>query len=132
MVAVSGNTSEEERPREHNGNSTEYKFVFKSYSGVVSRTTDLVALMSSMFKMRTSTSDRSAAESWLIPMKCGWDKGKNKEQEEKGNENPKSGLSSNCRKWSHNDASGWHGKEKQVNRVRSSSSFTLATDVDTK
>ena len=32
-------------------------------------------------------------------MKCGWDNGKNKEQEEKGNENPKSGLSSNCRKW---------------------------------
>ena len=72
MVAVSGNTSKEERPREHNGNSTEFKFVFRSYSGVVSRTTDLVALMSSMFKMRTSTSDRSAAESWLIPMKCGW------------------------------------------------------------
>ena len=40
--------------------------------------------------MRTGTSDRSAAESWLIPMKNGWDKGKNKEQEEKGNENPKS------------------------------------------
>ena len=59
--------------------------------------------------------------------------GKNKEQEEKGNENPKSGLSSNCRKWGHNDASGWNGKEKQVNRVRSSSSSTLvATDVDTK
>ena len=32
------------RPREHNGNSTEFKFVFKSYSGVVARTTDLVAL----------------------------------------------------------------------------------------
>ena len=64
-------------------------------------------------------------------MECGWDKSKNKEQEEKGNEKPKSGLSSNCRKWGHNDASGWHGKEKQVNRVRSSSSFTLvATDGD--
>ena len=87
------------RPREYSRNSTEFKFVFKSYSGVVARTTDLVALMSSMFKMRTGTSDRSAAESWLIPMKCGWDNGKNKEQEEKGNENPKSGLSSNCRKW---------------------------------
>ena len=62
------------------------------------------------------------------------DKGKNKEQEEKkSNENPKSGLSGNLRKWGHNDASGWHGKEKQVNRVRSSSSSTLvATDVDTK
>ena len=94
-----GNTLEEERPREHNGNSTEFKFVFKSYSGVVTRTTDLVALMSSMSKMRTDTSDRSAAESWLIPIECGWDKGKNKEQEEKGNENPKSGLSGNCRKW---------------------------------
>ena len=35
--------------------------------------------------MRTGTSERS------------WDKGKNKEQEEKGNENPNSGLSSNCR-----------------------------------
>ena len=62
-----------------------------------------------------------------------WDKGKNKEQEEKGNENLKSGLSSNCRKRGHNDASGWHEKENQVNRVRSSSSSTLvATDVDTK
>ena len=51
----------------------------------------------------------------------------------KRNENPKSGLSGNCGKWGHNDASGWHGKEKQVNRVRSSSSSTLvATDVDTK
>ena len=58
MVAVSGNTSEEERPREYNGNSTEFKFVFKSYSGVVARTTDLVTLMSSMSNMRTSTSDR--------------------------------------------------------------------------
>ena len=64
-------------------------------------------------------------------MKYGWDKGKNKEQEEKGNENPKSWLSRNCRKWGHNDASGWHGKEKQVNRVRSSSSFALvATNVE--
>ena len=51
----------------------------------------------------------------------------------KSNENPKSGLSSNCRQWGHNDVSGWHGKENQVNRVRSSSSSTLvATDVDTK
>ena len=135
MVEVSGNTSEEERPREHNGNSTEFKFVFKSYSGVVARTTDLVALKSSMSKMRTDTSDRSATESWLIPIECGWDKGKHKEQKEKGNENPKSGLSSNCRRWGHKDASEWHErkKEKQVNRVRSSSSSTLvATDVDTK
>ena len=132
MVEVFGNTLKEERPRDYNRNSTEFKFVFKSYSGVVARTTDLFALMSSMFKMRTVTSDRSATESWLIPIECGWDKGKNKEQEEKGNENPKSELSSNCRKWGHNDASGWHGKEKKVNRVRSSSSSTLvATDVDT-
>ena len=131
MVEVSGNTLEEERPREYRRNSTEFKFVFKSYSGVVARTTDLVALMSSMFKMRTGTSDPSATESWLIPIECGWDKGNTKEQEEKGNENPKSGLSSNCRKWDHNDASGWHREEKQVNRVRSSSSSTLvATDVD--
>ena len=63
MVEVSGNTLEEERPREYNRNSTEFKFVFKSYSGVVARTTDLVALMSSMFKMRKGTSDRSATES---------------------------------------------------------------------
>ena len=94
----------------------------------MARTTDLVALMSSMFKMRTGTSDRSATESWLIPIECGWDKGKHKEQTEKGIEN--------CRKWGHNDASEWHErkkKEKQVNRVRSSSSSTLvATDVDTK
>ena len=62
MVEVSGNTSEEERHREHNGNSTEFKFVYKLYSGVVARTTDLVALMSSMSKMRTDTSDRSATE----------------------------------------------------------------------
>ena len=46
MVVVSGNTLVDGRPREHNGNSTEFKFVFKSYSGVVARTTDLVALMS--------------------------------------------------------------------------------------
>ena len=83
MVEVSGNTLVEERPREHNGNSTEFKFVFKSYSGVVARTTDLVALMSSMFKMRTGTFERSATESWRIPIECGWDKGNNKDQEEK-------------------------------------------------
>ena len=97
MVKLSGNTLKDGRLRKHNGNSAEFKFVFKSYSGVVARTTDLFALMSSMFKMRTGTSDRSATESWLIPIECGWDKGNNKEQEEKGNENPKSGLSSNCR-----------------------------------
>ena len=67
MVAVSGNTLEDGRLRKYNGNATEFKFVFKSYSGVVARTTDLVALMLSMSKMRTSTSDRSAAECWLIP-----------------------------------------------------------------
>ena len=80
-------------------------FVFKSYSGVVARTTDLVALKSSMSKMRTDTSDRSAAESWLIPIECGWDKGKHKEQTVKGYEN--------CRKWGHNDASEWHEKRKR-------------------
>ena len=46
MVVVSGNTLVDGRPREHNGNSTEFKFVFKSCSGVVARTTDLVILMS--------------------------------------------------------------------------------------
>ena len=114
MVAVSGNTLTDGRPREHNGNSTEFKFVLKSYSGVVTRTTDLVALMSSLSKMRTGTSERSAAEFWLMPMECGWvkskDKNKNKEQgtkkgksKGKGKGNPKSGelteLRSNCRKW---------------------------------
>ena len=70
MVEVSGNTLEEERPREYSRNSIESKFVFKSYSGVVARTTDLVTLSCQvMFKMRTGTSDRSAAESWLIPMR---------------------------------------------------------------
>ena len=107
MVAVSGNTLVNGRPREHNGNSTEFKFVFKSYSGVVARTTDLVALMSSLSKVRTGTTEWSAAEFWLIPMECGWVKSKNKEQgmekdksKRKGNENPKSGelteLRYNC------------------------------------
>ena len=72
---LSGDTLVDGRPREHNGNSTEFKFVFKSYSGVVARTTDHVALMSSLSKMRTGTSDRRNAESWLIPMKCGWGQG---------------------------------------------------------
>ena len=130
MVAVSVNTLVDGRPREHSGNSTEFKFVFKSHSGVVARTTDLVTLMSSLSKMRTSTTERSAAEFWLIPMECGWvkskDKSKNKEQgtkrgkgKGKGKENPKSGelteLRSNCRKWGHNVPSCWHGEEKQVN-----------------
>ena len=92
MVKVSGNTLVNGRPREQNGNSTEFKFVFKSYSGVVARTTDLLALKSTMSKMRTDTSDRSAAESWLIPIECDWNKGNNKEQEHKGNENLKSGI----------------------------------------
>ena len=51
------------------------------------------------------------------------------------------GLSSNCKRWGYKDASEWHGKGKQVNRVRdkagtvslgSSSSTLVATDVDTK
>ena len=83
MVEVSGNMLEEERPREYKRNSTEFKFVFKSYSGVVARTTDLVALMSSMFKMRTGTSDPRATESSLIPIECGWDKGNTKEHEKR-------------------------------------------------
>ena len=62
MVVVSGNTLVDGRPREHNENSTEFKFVFKSYSGVVARTSDLVALVSSVSKMRTGTSNGSAAE----------------------------------------------------------------------
>ena len=77
-------------------------------------------------------------------MECGWVKSKNKEQgmekdksKGKGNENPKSEelteLRGNCRTWGHNVLSCWYGKEKQVNRVRSSSSSTLvAADVDTK
>ena len=63
--------------------------------------------------MSTGTSERSAAEFWLMPMECGWvkskDKNKNKEQEPKkgkskgkGKGNPKSGelteLRSNCSK----------------------------------
>ena len=155
MEVVPGNTLVDGRPREHNGSSTEFKFVFTSYSGVVARTTDLVALMSSLSKMRTGTIERSAAEFWLIPMECGWvkskDKSKNKEQgtkkgkkQRKGQGKPKSGelteLRSNRRKWGHSVAS-WHGKEKQVNRVRnkagtvslsSSSSTLVATDIDTK
>ena len=102
MVAVSGNTLVNGRPREHNGNSTEFKFVFKSYSGVVARTTDLVALMSSLSKMRTGTTERIAAEFRLIPTEYGWVKSKNKEQgmekdksKRKGNENPK-GSSQSC------------------------------------
>ena len=85
------------RSQSYGGNSlqwNEFKFVFKSYSEV------------------TSTSDRNATEPRLIPIECDWHKGKNKEQEERGNKNPISGLSSNCRKWCHNDASGWHRKEK--------------------
>ena len=108
MVAVSGNTLVNGRLREHNGNSTEFKFVFKSYSGVVGRTTDLVALMSNLSKMRTGTTEWSAAEFRLIPMECGWVKSKNKEQgmekdksKGKGNEKQKSEelteLRSNCR-----------------------------------
>ena len=72
MVTVPGNTWKDERLREYHGNSTEFKFVFKSYSGVVARTTDLVALLSSTSKMRTGTSDRSATESWQIPKESSW------------------------------------------------------------
>ena len=151
MVSVSGYTLVGGRPREHNRNSTEFKFVFKSYSGVVTRTTDLVTLLSSLSKMRTGTTERIAAEFWLIPMDSAWVKSKNKEQriekdksKGKGNENPESGelteLRNNCRKWSHNVPSCWHRKEKQFHRVRnragtaslsSSSSTLMATDVDT-
>ena len=70
MVAVSGNTLVNGRPREHNGNSTEFKFDFKSYSGVVGRTTDLVALVPNLSKMRTGTTEWSAAEFSLILMEC--------------------------------------------------------------
>ena len=80
MVVVSGNTLVDGRPREHNGNSTEFKFVFESYSCVVARTTDLVTLMSSLSKMRTGRTEWSTTEFWLIPMECGWVKSKNKEQ----------------------------------------------------
>ena len=103
MVQVSGNKLKEERFREYHGTWTEFKFVFKSYSGVVVRTTDLVALKSSMSRMETGTCNRSATEY----IECGWDKGKHRDQKEQGNKNPKSGLSSNCGKWGHNDASAW-------------------------
>ena len=133
MVEVSGNKLEEERFREYHGNWTEFKFVFKSYSGVVARTTDLVALQSSMSRMETRTSNRSATESRQIPIERGWDKGKHKNQKEQGKKNPKNGWSSNCGKWGHNDASAWLERVKKVNLLRSSSSSTLvATDVDTK
>ena len=122
-MKVSGNTLVNGRPRENNGNSTEFKFVCKSYSGVVGRTTELVTLMSSLSKMRTGTTKWSAAEFRLILMECGWVKSKNKEQgmekdksKGKGNENPKSGglteLRDNCKKGSHNVLSCRHGKEK--------------------
>ena len=80
------------RSRSYGGNSQEwkeFKFVLKSYFEV------------------TSTSDRSATESWQIP---------------------KNGLSSNCRKWCHNE------RVKKVNLVRSSTSSTsdAATSVDNK
>ena len=95
MVKISGNMSKEETHREHNGNSTEFKFNYKSYFGVVTRITDLVSLMSSMSKMRTEISDRSATESWLIPSERVWDKDKHKKQKEQDNEN--------CKRWGHND-----------------------------
>ena len=80
-------------------NSTEFKFVFRSYSGVVTRTPDLVALMSFLSKMRTGTSDRSAAESWLILIERDWDKGKNKEQEEKGQQEQLQKMGSQRCQW---------------------------------
>ena len=133
MVEVSGNELEEERSREYHGNWTEFKFVFKSYSGVVARITDLIALQSSMSRMETITSNRSAIESWQISIKRGWDKGKHKSQKEQGKKNTKKEWSNNCGKWGHNDASAWLEREKKVNLVMSSSSSTLvATDVDTK
>ena len=64
-MAVSGNTLVGGGPREHNGNSTDAKFVFKSYSGVVARTTDLVTLMSSLSKMRTGTVLADPDGTWL-------------------------------------------------------------------
>ena len=72
MVKVPGNTWKDERLREYKGNSTEFRFVFKSYSGVVARTTDLVALLPSTSKVRIGTSDRSATESWQIPKERKW------------------------------------------------------------
>ena len=135
-MAVSGNTLLDGRPREHNSRTLE----------------SISSLSCQLSKMRTRPSEWSAAEFWLIPMECGWVKSKNKEQgiekdksKGKGNKNPKSGeltkLRSNCRNWVHNVPSCWHGKEKQVNRVRnkaatvsvsSSSSTLMATDVDTR
>ena len=76
------------RSRSYGGNSQEwkeFKLVLKSYFEV------------------TSTSDRSATESW---------------------QNPKNGLSSNCRKWGHERV-----EKKKVNLLRSSTlSMLMATD----
>ena len=100
----------------------------KSYSGVVARTTDLVALMSSLSKMRTGTSERSAAEFWPILMECG--QGQEQEQgakdkarsKRKGKKKPEEwGASQGCEATAENVttfANCWQGKEKQVNRVR--------------
>ena len=108
------------------GDPTEFKFVFKSYSGVVGRTTDLVTLMSSLSKMRTGTTERSAAE-----LSKRWRKTRAKERAMRTRR-----VGSSQSYAAENGVttfSCWHGKEKQVNRVRSSSSSTLmATDVDTK
>ena len=121
MMKISGSTSEEERPREHNGNSTEFKFVFKSYSGVVARFTDLVALMSSMFKMKTDTSDRSAIESWLIPIECDWDKNKHKEPRGKGQREPEEWVEEQLRKMGVTRMSvSWHERKKRETGFSSS------------
>ena len=100
------------------GDPTEFKFVFKSYSGVVGRTTDLVTLMSSLSKMRTGTTERSAAE-----LSKRWRKTRAKERAMRTRR-----VGSSQSYAAENGVttfSCWHGKEKEVNRVRSSSSSTL-------
>ena len=95
---------------------------------IFTRTTELISLMSSLSKIRTATTSPNVAALGPVPVESGWvknkDKGKNKEKgkgrsksEGKGNEKPKNkkfeGWCSNCRKWSHNVAKCWHGKENR-------------------
>ena len=77
-VAVSGNTVVDGRPRAQ-WNSTEFKFVFNRILESWHEP-QISSLSCQTSKMRTGTTERSAAEFWLIPMECGWVKRKNKEQ----------------------------------------------------
>ena len=51
----------------------------------------------------------------------------------KGQREPEEWVEQQLQKVGHNDASGWHGKEKHVSRIRNSSLSTMVvTDVDKK